>query len=106
MCDAASLPQSGPCGVCLPGCALGGALLCQNHRERCYPYSAEGVLHTGLGQPVSDNFSTFTTPEYPGVSDDQMFSGVKRTYTEVVLNSVSAQEFGDALMSYLGKRSD
>ena len=59
-----------------------------------------------MGQPVSDNFSTFTTLEYPGVSDDQMFSGVKKTYTEVVLNSVSAQEFGDALMSYRSKRSD
>ena len=45
-------------------------------------------LHTGLGQPVSDNFTKFTTPEYPGVSDD-LFNGVKKTYTEEVLNSVS-----------------
>ncbi|KAJ4945964.1 hypothetical protein JOQ06_023642 [Pogonophryne albipinna] len=41
-------------------------------------------LHTGLGEPISDNYTTFTTPEYPVV-----FSRVKKTYTEEVLNSVS-----------------
>ncbi|QQP49907.1 Hypothetical protein FKW44_010730 [Caligus rogercresseyi] len=49
---------------------LGGALLCQNHRERCYPYSAQGVLQRTayrLGQHISDNYTTFTTPEYPVV---------------------------------------
>ncbi|KAJ8395923.1 hypothetical protein AAFF_G00026310 [Aldrovandia affinis] len=45
-------------------------------------------LHTGLGQPISDNFTRFTKPEYPGVSDD-LFTGVKKTYKEEVLNSVS-----------------
>ncbi|QQP38944.1 Hypothetical protein FKW44_005860, partial [Caligus rogercresseyi] len=45
-------------------------------------------LHTGLGQPISDNYTTFTTPEYPVVSD-KLFSSVKKTYTEEVLNSVS-----------------
>ena len=42
--DGASLPQGGPRGVCLPGRALGGALLCQDHRERFYPYTTQGVL--------------------------------------------------------------
>ncbi|QQP49510.1 Hypothetical protein FKW44_010212, partial [Caligus rogercresseyi] len=41
-------------------------------------------LHTGLGQPISDNYTTFTTPEYPVVSD-KLFSSVKKTYTEEVL---------------------
>ncbi|KAK5922719.1 hypothetical protein CgunFtcFv8_019959 [Champsocephalus gunnari] len=45
-------------------------------------------LHTGLGEPISDNYTTFTTPEYPVVSD-KLFSSVKKTYTEEVLNSVS-----------------
>ncbi|KAI4826915.1 hypothetical protein KUCAC02_030345 [Chaenocephalus aceratus] len=45
-------------------------------------------LHTGLGVPISDNYTTFTTPEYPVVSD-KLFSSVKKTYTEEVLNSVS-----------------
>ncbi|KAK1882685.1 ATP-dependent zinc metalloprotease FtsH [Dissostichus eleginoides] len=44
-------------------------------------------LHTGLGEPISDNYTMFTTPEYPVVSD-KLFSSVK-TYTEEVLNSVS-----------------
>ncbi|KAI9548371.1 hypothetical protein NQZ68_010593 [Dissostichus eleginoides] len=45
-------------------------------------------LHTGLGEPISDNYTMFTTPEYPVVSD-KLFSSVKKTYTEEVLNSVS-----------------
>uniref|UniRef100_A0AAV2MI12 Uncharacterized protein n=1 Tax=Knipowitschia caucasica TaxID=637954 RepID=A0AAV2MI12_KNICA len=45
-------------------------------------------LHTGLGQPISDSYTAFITPEYPVVSE-KLFSSVKRTYTEEVLNSVS-----------------
>ncbi|KAJ8395919.1 hypothetical protein AAFF_G00026270 [Aldrovandia affinis] len=45
-------------------------------------------LHTGLGQLISNDFTRFTKPEYPGVSDD-LFTGVKKTYKEEVLNSVS-----------------
>ena len=45
-------------------------------------------LHTALGKPVSDEYTRFTKPEYPLVSDD-LFHGIKRTYNEDVLKSVS-----------------
>ena len=45
-------------------------------------------LHTSLGQPVSDEFTQFTKPEYPGVSDE-LFTGEQKKYKKEVLNSVS-----------------
>eukprot|EP00058_Branchiostoma_floridae_P018115 XP_002603604.1 hypothetical protein BRAFLDRAFT_93148 [Branchiostoma floridae] len=45
-------------------------------------------LHTGLGKPISDDFTRFIKPEYTAVSDD-LFAGVKKSYTEEVLSSVS-----------------
>ena len=45
-------------------------------------------LHAGLGQPMSDDFTSFISPEFPGVSDD-LFLGVKENYKEEVLNAVS-----------------
>ena len=45
-------------------------------------------LHTGLGQPISDDFTRFTKPEYPGESD-ALFTGLKKNYMKEVLNSVS-----------------
>ena len=45
-------------------------------------------LHTGLGQPISDNCTMRTKPDYPGVYD-QRFSSVKMTFTEEILNLVS-----------------
>ena len=45
-------------------------------------------LHTGMGQPISDDFARFIKPEYPGVTDE-LFTGVKKNYNEEVLSSVT-----------------
>ena len=45
-------------------------------------------LYTGLGQPISEDFTNFVRPEYPGVSED-LFEGVKKNYNQAVLDSVS-----------------
>ena len=50
-------------------------------------------LHAGLGTPISEEFTDFTKPEYPGISEDQ-FSGIKKNCKEEILNTVTdiAQE--------------
>ena len=45
-------------------------------------------LHASLGMPISEEFTDFTKPEYPGISED-LFSGIKKNYKEEVLNSVT-----------------
>ncbi|KAI8487910.1 hypothetical protein Bbelb_343580 [Branchiostoma belcheri] len=45
-------------------------------------------LHAGLGKPMSKDFARFTKPEYSVVSD-ALFAGVKNSYTNEVLSSVS-----------------
>ncbi|KAI8490402.1 hypothetical protein Bbelb_316700 [Branchiostoma belcheri] len=45
-------------------------------------------LHAGLGKPMSEDFTRFTKPEYSVVSD-ALFAGVKNSYTNEVLSSVS-----------------
>ncbi|MCP4392803.1 MAG: hypothetical protein GY804_00785 [Alphaproteobacteria bacterium] len=45
-------------------------------------------LHAGLGTPISEEFTDFTKPEYPGISED-LFSGIKKNYKEEVLNAVT-----------------
>ena len=45
-------------------------------------------LHTALGNPISDDFTKFIKPEYPGISND-LFNGVQKTYKAEVLQSVS-----------------
>ena len=46
-----------------------------------------------MGTLISEEFTDFTKPEYPGISED-LFFGIKKNYTEEVLNAVTdiAQE--------------
>ncbi|MCP4269958.1 MAG: hypothetical protein GY777_31025 [Candidatus Brocadiaceae bacterium] len=41
-----------------------------------------------MGTLISEEFTDFTKPEYPGISED-LFSGIKKNYKEEVINAVT-----------------
>ena len=45
-------------------------------------------LHAGLGTPISEEFTDFTKPKYPVISEDQ-FSGIKKNCKEEILKTVT-----------------